>query len=39
MNHVTQPLSYTDISIFHEKSANFATSGNTDIDIILIDNL
>ena len=39
MNHVTQPQSSADISIFYRKSANFVTSRNTDIDGILIHNL
>ena len=38
MNHVTPPLSFADISIFHWKSANFAISRNTDIDCIFIHN-
>ena len=38
MNHVTHPLSFADTSIFHWKSANFATSENTDIDSILVHN-
>ena len=38
MNHVTYPLSFADISIFHRKSADFAISRNTDIDCILIHN-
>ena len=32
MNHVTNPLSCSNVSIFHWKSANFAISKNTDID-------
>ena len=32
INHVTYLLSSADISIFHLKSANFATSRNTDTD-------
>ena len=38
INHVTHQLSSADISIFSRKSANFATSRNTDIDWILIHN-
>ena len=38
MNHLTQPLSSADISIFKRKSVNFAISRNTDIDCILIYN-
>ena len=38
MNHVTHPLSSADISIFQQKSANFATSRNADIDYTLIHN-
>ena len=34
IHNVTQPLSSPDISIFYRKSANFAISGNTDIDYI-----
>ena len=30
MNHVTHPLSSADISIFYQKSANFAIPRNTD---------
>ena len=36
MNHVTYPLSSADISIFHQKSANFPISRNTEIDCVLI---
>ena len=32
------PLSSADISIFHQKSANFALSRNTDVGFILIHN-
>ena len=39
MHHVTHPLSSADISIFHQKSANFALSKNTDIDCIFVHNL
>ena len=38
MNFVTHHLSSADISIYQQKSANFAISRNTDIDIILIHN-
>ena len=38
INHVTHPLGSADISIFHRKSANFATSRNPHIDWILIYN-
>ena len=38
MNHVTHPMSSADISIFHQKSVNFAISRNTDIECILIYN-
>ena len=38
MNHMTLPLSSADISIFHQKSANFAISRNRYIDCILIHN-
>ena len=31
MNHVAHPLSSADVSIFHQKSANFAVSKNADI--------
>ena len=31
---MAHPLSSPDISIFYRKSANFAISGNTDIDYI-----
>ena len=34
MNYMAHPLSSPDISIFYRKSANFAISGNTDIDYI-----
>ena len=36
MNHVTHPLSSAEISIFHQKSANFAISRNTNIDCFSI---
>ena len=32
MNHVTHPLTSTDIAFFHRKSVDFAISRNTDID-------
>ena len=35
---MTHPLSSTDISIFHGKSADFAIAENTDIDCILVHN-
>ena len=35
MNHVTHSLISVDISIFHEKSPNFAISRHTDIVCIL----
>ena len=38
-NHVTHHLSFTDISIFHWKSATFVILRNTDIDCIVIYNL
>ena len=38
LNHVTEPLSSADISIFSRKSANFALSKNTDTDYILVHN-
>ena len=38
-NHLTHPLSSADISIFHQKSAFFIISRNTNIDCILIHNL
>ena len=38
MDHETQPFSFADISIFYWKSADFATSRNTDIDSIQIHN-
>ena len=38
LNHVTQPLSSANISIFSWKSANFALSRNTDTDCILVHN-
>ena len=37
-NHVIPASSSADISIFHQKSANFALSRNTDIDCILMPN-
>ena len=36
MNHVTHPLNSADISIFHQKSANYVISRNTDTDDILV---
>ena len=39
MNHVTHPLSCSNVNIFHWKSANFAIPENTDIDCILVQNL
>ena len=33
MTHVTYPLSSTDITFFHWKSANFATDIDTDVII------
>ena len=38
INHVTHPMNFADISIFHRKLANFAISRNTDIDCNLIHN-
>ena len=38
MNHVTHPLISADINIFHQRSAAFVVSRNTDINCILIHN-
>ena len=38
MNHVTHPWVLLTSAFFHQKSANFAISRNTDIDCILIHN-
>ena len=36
MNHMIHNLNFADIGIFHQKSANFATSRNTDLDCIFM---
>ena len=38
MNHVTDPLNSADISIFHQKLANFLISRNADKDWNLMHN-
>ena len=38
MNHMTHIMIPTDISIFHQNSANFVISQNTNINYILVHN-